>query len=251
MATQPRSISRTIAAVTGLTATQQQVLHTLAQSPRPLRVDDLCEELQLHGNTIRGVLNTLLDQGLVGRQAEETEKRGRPSWLYEARASADAQAVMEGFSSLMGALSQQLADSSPDPEAAALELGARWGERILEEQDVPDHSGFDKSSAVADLPIHLAKMRIFLSRLGFQATGSGRSDTIELHQCPLLDPDSGKNSMLVCEIHRGMLNQVVTETSGGTLSADVVPAAGPGFCTVILNDANQATTGIDDSAETE
>ncbi|MFT0762645.1 helix-turn-helix transcriptional regulator [Scrofimicrobium sp. R131] len=215
----------------GLTPTQHQVLQELAKSPDPLRVEELAQRLSLHGNTIRGVLAQLLKLDLVSRRAEETEKRGRPSWLYEARAAADAQLVMEGFASLMYALTEQLERTSPDPVEAARKLGAHWGSQILEDQQVPDHQAM-REALQAEYPVHITKLRLLMSRLGFQATGSEDDHVIELHQCPLVDNREDAEPSLICEIHHGMIQQVVSSTSNGRLSAKLCPFSGTGYCGV-------------------
>ena len=228
----PRSISSTLEVVSTLTHTQQQVLQALAESPRALRVDDLGKQLNLHGNTIRGVLSTLLDLDLVGREAEQTEKRGRPSWLYAAKASADTQVVMESYAQLISALADELARTSADPVASAYELGSAWGARVLADQEI---SGPVLRESSGDCAFHMAKLRILLSRLGFQASASTRKNTIELHQCPLLARrDAGGDVPLVCQIHNGMLNRMAKEISASHLQAHVIPNAGPGYCDVVL-----------------
>lgn len=226
---QPRSVSETISVVAGLTPTQNQVLQALARSTEPLRVDELSEQLGLHGNTIRGVLSSLLEAELVTREAEATERRGRPSWLYEARASADAQLVMEGFGSLMAVLARQLEESSGNPVQAARDLGALWGQQILTDQaDDPLTPGGND----APVDIQIANLRVLLTRLGFQATAGSAVETIELYQCPLVDGSHGEDPRLICQMHQGMLNQIVQETSEGRLKAEVEPFAGPGYCQV-------------------
>lgn len=232
MRRQPRTVSETISLVEGLTPTQNQVLQALARSAEPLRVDDLSQSLELHGNTIRGVLAALLEAGLVTRTAEETERRGRPSWLYEARASADAQLVVEGFGSLMAVLADQLESAAPAREQAAESaraLGAQWGSQILSDQPEERRAASGKPE---DVPHHVANLRVLLTRLGFQATAGDHDNTLELHQCPLVDANSEQNPHLICQMHQGMLNQIVQETSDGTLGAQVTPFAGPGYCRV-------------------
>ncbi len=236
----PRSISSTIKVVSSLTLTQQQVLQALADSPSPLTVEDLGSLLRLHGNTIRGVLNTLLELGLASRAAEETEKRGRPSWLYEAKASADTQVVLEGYTSLISALADQIALTAEDPSASAFRLGSHWGQKLLAEQEASGDTGLSDLDCTRDFSLRMAKVRIFLSRLGFQATEGNDEETIELHQCPLLDTQDKTQYPLVCQIHSGMLDQVVRESSRGTLDVSVVPNAGPGFCTVTLRQREDA-----------
>lgn len=229
----PLSISKTIAVVGELSPTQHLVLQTLAHAPKPMRVGDLIQQLDLHGNTIRAALATLLDEGLVDRKPEITEQRGRPSWLYEARASVDSQLVLESFTSLMSVLTEKLSSESSNPEAAAFELGELWGARLVADQNL--HAPPPKGTSVEDsLTVSSGRLRLLLSRLGYQATGGKDKAEIRLNQCPLLHANAGAGPHLACQVHKGLLRRIVQDTSGGVFEAELFPFAGPGYCEVLI-----------------
>lgn len=220
--------------MTALTPTQHQILRVLASSVKPLPVEEVSTALGLHANTVREALSTLIDNAMVKRERSETSGPGRPHWLYQATVSMDPQAVLQEFANFSAAVAEQIAEESPDPKATAVQLGRLWGKQILDSPDIPDHSAIDAHHAVThDLAIHSAKIRVFLSRLGFEASPGEDITTIELHQCPLqADPDSPRR--LICSIHQGMSDEVVGTLSRGRLSTKVAPFAGPGYCQVAL-----------------
>ena len=217
-----------------LTSTQHQVLRVLAASPEPQRVGSIGNALNLHSNTVREVLATLREKGLSERQRSKSDGRGRPHWLYLSTVSMDPPSVLKEFSNFSVAVSQQIAMNSPDPDATAEQLGRLWGKQMLDSSDIPDHSGIDAANAVTrNLNVHSAKIRVFLSRLGYEARPGDDVTTIELHQCPLRVPQDSDRPLL-CSIHSGMIDEVVGTLSRGHLLTAVKPFAGPGYCKVKL-----------------
>lgn|GEM_PF-3230641 len=237
----PKSAADTYSSMAELTSTQHQVLRVLAASSKPQRVDDIGAELNLHNNTVREVLGALRKKNLVERERSESDGRGRPHWLYHSTVSMDPQAVIQEFANFSVAVSKQMAATSTNPSATATELGRLWGRQMLGASGIPDHSSIDGEHAVRrNLDVHSAKIRVFLSRLGYEARPGADETSIELHQCPLQVPQDSKRPLL-CDVHGGMIDEVVSTLSRGHLHTDVTPFAGPGYCEVKLCPAFKMT----------
>lgn len=227
-------IAETFSLMSKLTITQHQILRTLAASADPLRVDDIAESLDLHNNTAREALTALQEKGLVSRQRSSTEGRGRPYWLYQATVSTDPDAVLQEFGNFSAAVAKYVCATSENPLQSADKIGRLWAKEMLGAPDIPDHSTIDAHTAVThNLAIHAAKIRLFLSRLGFEARPGADASIIELQRCPFRKKDSS-SSGVVCAIHQGMTDEIVRTLSRGYLGTEVLPSSGPGCCTIHL-----------------
>lgn len=229
------TISETLARVSALSVTQHQVLRVLAASAEPMKVDEVARELGLKNSAVRETLTVLVDSGMVTREAQQTHKKGRPSWLYSATVTTDAEQIIGEFASLMAAIADQIATLSPDPGAAAKTLGAKWGENLIAGQSIPDHSKIDADAEVEgkQFLIHAAKIRWFLSRLGFAAKPGTEPTQIEMHQCPLL-VENPEQQAVICSMHGAMLSKVVTTLSRDRLDVSLTPFEGDAFCGIDL-----------------
>lgn len=232
--------------VAGLTSTQHQVLRVLAADTDALKVTDIAKHIDLHSNTVREVLASLQEMNLVSRRRAPLEGRGRPSWLYEATVTTDPEQIAQEFANFSAAVSQQIAETSPHPEATALALGRTWGKQILKDQQIPSHAHIDADteSRGQRFVVHAAKIRLFLSRLGFEAKPGESPAEIVLHQCPLIN-DNTSDPQLICQMHAGMLDHVVSTLSRDRLGTELLPFVGPGICQVNLVAGAKMSTSND------
>jgi predicted ArsR family transcriptional regulator len=239
-----RGITDIYSTMASLTPTQHSVLRALASSATPCRVGDVGNKIGLHNNTVRETLAVLCDMGLANRHREDAEGRGRPHWLYEATVTTDPDAVMQEFADFSHAVAEHVAGKAPDPEATAVELGRVWGRQMLKQAPIPDHSTLTDAqadrAATRDLAIHSAKTRMFLSKLGFEARPDDDPSIIHLFRCPLqVKPAEALASAapaqpLICSIHQGMTEYVISTLSRGRLTTRVCPFAGTDHCDVVL-----------------
>ncbi len=232
----PQSMMRALA---GLSAAQHALLDEISRHTEPVTVADLADAMGLHPNSVRDSMPALVDQGLVARTRQPTVGRGRPSWAYEAVAPAQAAALTREFADVCEAVAEHLVATVDDPAAAAHDIGARWGIRMLDLMGGPGHAEEDASG----VDVHASRIRLFMSSLGYQA----RAETpvrMALHQCPLRTEGTLPHP-LVCQMHRGMLDEVLGTLSGGTARADLKPFAGPDFCTIELRPADATRPATD------
>jgi predicted ArsR family transcriptional regulator len=218
-------------ALTGLSAAQHTLLAEIARHPRPVTVAELADRMGLHPNSVREALAVLVDTGLVTRQRQPAPGRGRPSWAYQSVAPTQTAALSREFADMSAAVAEHLAASAADPAAAAHDIGARWGRRMVDMLVTPERgAGRDPAGRV---DVHAGKVRLFLSSLGYQPLADDDPARIRLYQCPLR-AEGQVPSPLVCQMHRGMLDEVLATLSDDRVGALLTPFAGPSYCTVEL-----------------
>ena len=230
-------MTNTLTLTSSLNPTQHQVLRTLARSSEPLRVDEIGELLDLHTNTVRAALNVLQEKELVKRSPQAASGRGRPSWLYRATVTTDTAQIANEFAGFTKAVAEQISLTTQDPMMAAKKLGQTWGQQVLD-RGIPaaaePEDGTLPPPSWSDSPgENAANLQIFFSELGFEGRPGETDSEINLHQCPLTTPGQPRPE-IICQIHSGMVNKIVTELSGGQWATALEPDAGPGFCQVRL-----------------
>ena len=88
------------------------------------------------------------------------------------------------------------------------------------------------------IDVHGGRLRLLLSSLGYGALSDEGPGRITLHQCPLR-VEGQVPSPLVCQMHRGMLDEVLERVSHGNVRAELTPFAGPDYCSVALHLTNR------------
>ena len=88
-------------------------------------IASLATELQLHPNTVRFHLDSLVAAGRVRQADHGPRRRGRPALLYEAVRGMDPGGPRD-FGTLAEILTDGIA-ALPDPQALAQDAGRRWG----------------------------------------------------------------------------------------------------------------------------
>jgi predicted ArsR family transcriptional regulator len=220
----PRSMMRTLA---GLSAAQHALLGEISHHSRPVTVAELATAMGLHQNTVRDSLTALVDGGLVARTRQPAAGRGRPSWAYESVAPTRAAALSREFADVCDAVAEHLASTDPDPDGAAHDIGVRWGRRMM------DLVAPGPDEAAGDDPVveHAGRIRLLMSSLGYQARADETPTRITLHQCPLRT-EGAVPAPLVCQMHRGMLDEMLRTMSGGAVAGTLTPFAGADYCMI-------------------
>ncbi|MFE6735253.1 helix-turn-helix transcriptional regulator [Microbacterium sp. NPDC057650] len=183
-----------------------QILH-LVQTRPDRTIAEICEETGLHPNTVREHLQRLDEGGYIIQKTEHRTVRGRPRTLYSAATGAP------------GA-------SSPVAREKVNEA-ARRGDlmrRVL-------HT--DASELGREATYQLDALVEHLEESGFDPIIDERGMTVELTPCPHAAA-SPENRPLLCQVHLGLMQGVLTQ-AGGPIAAECVrAAANPAECTVQL-----------------
>ncbi len=223
-------------ALSDLSAAQHTLLREVSRHPQAVTVAALADEMGLHQNSVRESMAVLVERGLVARTRRPAVGRGRPSWAYQSVAPTRTAALSREFADVTAAVAEHLAATTPDPQAAAHDIGARWGRRMIDMVTAEPAEGALAGPAPAPgdrIDVHAGTIRLFMSSLGYQAVPDDDPARIDLFQCPLRT-DGNVPDPLVCQMHRGMLDEVLGTVSGGRVGATLTPFAGPGYCTIRL-----------------
>jgi len=198
-----------------LSKARRGVLECLTEQSGPVPLATLVALTGLHENTLRGHLSGLAEDGLVSRERDDPQGRGRPAWLWRVRHN-----EVDEYAGLASTLARTLRRTSEQPLEDATEAGQIWG-RDLAMRHVSRHEAV---SAVV-------RTRDLLARLGFAPTGPAREDTADLRltRCPLLEA-AVEEPEIVCNVHRGLAVGALGEYGADDAEVDLVPFAEPGAC---------------------
>lgn len=198
-----------------------RVLEALQTARGPLGVGEVAKKVRLHPNTARFHLDGLVEQGLVDRNTEARDTPGRPRALYSAR-EGSAAAGQRSYRLLAQILTSYLANTSRQPEKAALRAGEEWG-RYLAERPAPYHR-VDAASATQQLVETL-------DDIGFapEPVTAGRKRQILLHHCPFREA-AEQNQEVVCSVHLGLMRGLLDGLGAPVKAETLDPFVEPDLC---------------------
>ena len=181
-----------------LSPSTERLLETLRTQHQPAALAALATVIELHPNTVREHLDTLIRAGLAARAREKPHGRGRPAWTYEATA---AISETSEYAALAVALSSALDRTSAPPSVDAALAGEDWGRDLA------------RGRGAAPTTRELARDRAMevLDDLGFEPQQNPSApSSVRLTRCPLLEA-ARSNPRIVCNLHLGMLRGVLSE----------------------------------------
>lgn len=203
-----------------VTRSQQAVLTALRDQPDLVDIEALARHLGRHPNTLREHLVALLDAGLIVRHAAPPDGRGRPRWLYGSAQHADVDENAE----LAASLAWRLAHRARDPLAAAREVSRHWARQIIERYRV-----------VRQPTARSARAQVveILDGLGYDPVPDRAFDKVALMRCPLLQVAKDVPEV-VCNVHLGLVEELLETSGGDSRRATLTPFAAPGQCDLRL-----------------
>lgn len=214
--------------------TRTAVLGAVRRSERPIAVQEIAAELDLHANSVRFHLSRLLQAGQLREDQADPDGPGRPRMVYTALPVPDrqpepgaasggaaaqepvpasapaagsanaAEAEGRGYQFLAEMLAGHLAATADDPGTTASGVGEAWG-RYLAGRPVPFSRATEEES--------VAQVAEILDRAGFSPALSDEDGyRIELRTCPFRTV-ADRQPGVVCSIHLGLMRGVLSETS--------------------------------------
>jgi predicted ArsR family transcriptional regulator len=205
------------------------VMAALRAAGSPLPVTELAARVGLHANTVRWHLDGLSEAGWVDQVTQLQGRPGRPRLLYAARPmpvglddrlSGDAESPARGYRLLADILVGYLAETRPDPAAAAADAGRAWGGYLV-----------GKSAPFRRLDPTEAVRRVveMLDDLGFAPQPDAVGDGIALHACPFRDVAKAHPDV-TCSVHLGLMQGALAELGLPGTAARLEPFAAPSLC---------------------
>lgn len=203
---------------------RREVLRVLRGSSAPMSIVAIAEVLDVHPNTVRFHLESLVADGQVEHVALERKGPGRPPLMFRAVRQMDRGGTRH-YRLLAEVLVAAVA-AEPDPGATARAAGRAWARKM--EPSSPE------ARATADEAIeHLVDV---LDDLGFapERRVSNGEHQLGLRHCPFLELAENRTSV-VCPVHLGLMQGTV-EILGAPLSVDSLePFAEPDLCLAHLS----------------
>lgn len=206
---------------------RELILHLLQEANEALSIPQLAQAAGMHENTVRAQLEALLRDGYVRRTPAAVTGRGRPPWIWSPAPTPESP-----YATLARVLARQIAASCADPVSAGLEAGTSWGRELAREQHADSTQDLENPQASAAqrvLPV--------LRRMGFDPSQAADGQ-IRLQACPLLGA-AREHPEVVCNVHLGIVRGVLGQEADPhpAESTAITPFAGPGYCLLRLDDA--------------
>jgi len=201
--------------------TRFRLYRYLRLSGRPVAIRELATRLSLHPNTLRPHLRRLQDAGLVVSETRKAANVGRPLTVYAAldvqgREGRDHRLLADILAGLLTSAKQR---------ASAQDLAQRWGAYLVG-RSAP-RPGARRTSGV-----DLAALQEALDGAGFtprfRRRGAKTVD-ITLRDCPFRDLLE-EHRDLVCAVHRGLLEGVLTASHPSLRMTSFEPLAERSVC---------------------
>jgi predicted ArsR family transcriptional regulator len=172
---------------------RHDVLRTLKEARSPMTIASIAEALELHPNTVRFHLGSLVSMGRVERVASNRRGPGRPALLFRAIQRMDPHGLRR-YRLLAEIFASGLAGNQDAP-TRAMAAGRDWGSRL--QQPPPSAAGTATEEESTEQLVGL------LDELGF-APERSTGERIELRHCPFLEVAEQQKSV-VCLTHLGLM----------------------------------------------
>jgi predicted ArsR family transcriptional regulator len=188
----------------------------------------IADMLDVHPNTVRFHLDTLVSTGRVEQVAADRKGPGRPALMFRAAKRMDRGGPRR-YRVLAEILTIGLA-TDRDPSAKALAAGRAWGRQLQPPPPTAATIGTEESIE------HLVDL---LDDLGFAPERRGE-EQVGLRHCPFLELAETRKAV-ICPIHLGLM-QGALETWGAPVTVDRLDAfAEPDLCLAHLSRQGVAT----------
>jgi predicted ArsR family transcriptional regulator len=201
---------------------RDDVLRTLKAAHSALSIATIAEALDVHPNTVRFHLDTLVTTGRAERVASDRKGPGRPALMFRATQRTDP-GGMRGYRLLAEIFASGLAGDQ-DAATRAMAAGRDWGLRLPR----PPSS----VAGVPDTEESVEQLVGLLDELGF-APERRAAEQVELRHCPFLEV-AEKQEGVVCLMHLGLMRGAL-ETWQAPVTVDRLDAfVEPDLCVVHL-----------------
>lgn len=203
------------------TGRRAEVLRLLRDTRRPMEITEIAERLDVHANTVRFHLETLVANGQVEHVTTDRGVPGRPARRYRPVRGMDPKGPRR-YRALAEALVESLC-ATPDARNRAIEAGRSWG-----------RGQASRTATTAEPSESIALLMRLLDELDF-APERPLTDpqNIGLRNCPFLELAAERREV-VCSLHLGLMRGAL-ETWNSPLTVDRLDAfVEPDLCSAHL-----------------
>lgn len=213
-------------------ARRERLLEVLRAASAPRTVASLADELGVHVNTVRFHLEALQQTGQVEPAPVTRAGPGRPPARFQAIRRMDPDGPTN-YRLLAGMLAGHLV-RSPDPAAAAADLGRAWGPHLVAAVGSSGSAAPKRGAAVA-------RLAGVLRDAGFdpEPPAGPRPAAIGLRNCPFLDlvteAAAGRSDGVICALHLGLMQGALAALRAPVTVDRLEPFAEPDRCLAHLS----------------
>ena len=172
---------------------RHDVLRVLKAAHSAMSIATIADALDVHPNTVRCHLDTLVSTGRVEQVAPDRKGPGRPALMFRATQRMDPGGPRR-YRLLAEILASGLAGER-DADARALAAGREWGLQLK-----PPPSS---TAGAADAEEMIKRLVGLLDELGFAPARRG-DEQVELQHCPFLELAESQKAV-ICPIHLGVM----------------------------------------------
>ncbi|RYV53008.1 helix-turn-helix transcriptional regulator [Pengzhenrongella frigida] len=212
-----------------------ELLQLLREHNDALSVAEIATEIGMHGNTVRGHLDALVESGHVERTTDARGTPGRPRQVYSATGAPSAD---RDYRLLADILTDHLAAANPDPGRVALAAGRSWALANKPHSAPPPRLAPTTSTgAPGEPPDALEPVLRMLSAAGFAPELAEDRSVIRLRHCPFREL-AARNAAVVCQVHLGLIQGSLACQDTTVEATQIAPFVEPGLCLVTLTSAS-------------
>lgn len=207
-----------------LSGRRREIVTALRVSGSPMTIAEIADRLEVHPNTARFHLESLLRSRHVEQVDGTVVGPGRPPLVFRARRGMDP-AGPRSYRLLAGILAGQLG-AEPGAGARARDAGRAWGAELIEQPA--------SSERFTDVQA-IARLVDLLDDLGFapEQQASSADGRLALRHCPFLElVESG--AQLVCSLHLGLMQGAMAVLGAPVTVERVEPFVEPDLCVAHL-----------------
>ena len=210
--------------VIGRPGRREVILRLLRASAEPRSVASIADELDVHPNTVRFHIDSLLRAGRVEQVVGDSARRGRPPLLFRASRRMDPEGPTN-YQLLARILTGYLA-RSPDAAGIAAQMGR--SEAPAQVASARHDRSPSRTRAVTELVE-------FLAELGFQPdpTDGRRAREIRLRHCPFQNL-AKQYGEVTCSVHLGLMQGALTAMRAPVAVDCLEPFVDPDLCVAHL-----------------
>lgn len=218
------------------------VLQALRAADGPLGIAAIAAQVDVHPNTVRFHLATLVEHGRVERVELLHRTPGRPPQLFRATTGMDPSGP-RAYRQLAEVLVDTLT-SGPNPRRRAAAAGRSWGRRLVAEASHTARGDSDpgpEDTTPVDPDEAIGRLSDLLEQMGFAPEPAEGGDTqIGLRHCPFLEL-AKKHQDVVCPIHLGLMRGAMQAWRSPVSIRRLESFTRPDLCTVHLSPAGTAS----------
>lgn len=183
----------------GATGRRGDIVRMLRKATHPLSTAEIADRLDVHPNTVRFHVDTLIANGQVERLSAQHRAPGRPPQLFRAVAGMDP-AGPRHYRLLAEILVDTLA-AAPNRDDRAVEVGRTWGREHCLSRGTSEN---DPSDPVDRLVALLDEVGFAPERGNDHEQSAISTPQINLRNCPFLEL-ALKAPQVACPIHLGLM----------------------------------------------